>query len=325
VKAISVAAPGAPDALEQVELPAPTPGPGEITIDVAYAGVGLVDVLFRQGAITLPMPLTPGIEVSGHVRAVGEAVDELSPGDLVAALLNDFVNLPGGGGYAEVARARAALAVPLPTGADLADAASVLVNGTTAWMAVKELARVGPDESVLVLGATGGLGGLVGQLARTAGAGRVIAAIGSATKREAAQRLGYTDVRTMEELTALPKDIDVAFDPVGGEARQLAFEALAPLGRMVILGNASGLDVDFAGDRIWLESKAVMGLNVGGIAHLHPERVAAAAKEVLAATASGRLDAKPAAVMPLAEAPEAHRLLEARKVTGKLVLATRPT
>ncbi|MGB0097013.1 MAG: zinc-binding dehydrogenase [Solirubrobacteraceae bacterium] len=323
---MSIRSPGAPEALELVEAPEPAPETGEVTIDVAYAGVGFVDTLFRRGALPLPMPLTPGIEVSGHVRSVGAEVEGLEPGQPVAALLNDFVNLPGAGGYAEVARARAALTIPLDVGADLADAASVLVNGTTAWMALKELAHVERGEDVLVLGATGGLGGLLGQLARKADAGRVIAAVGTASKREAAERAGYTDVLVTDALAEGLKrvtggrGVDAAFDPVGGDARRVAFEGLAPLGRLVALGNASGSDVSFAGDQIWLGSRAVIGLSVGGIAHLVPERVAAAAREVLGWTARRELDVAPAAVLALRDAAKAHRMLEGREITGKLVL-----
>jgi NADPH:quinone reductase len=314
--------------LQLVEVPEPTPGPGEVTIDVAYAGVGLVDTLFRRGAFSLPMPLTPGIEVSGRVRSAGEQVDHLAPGEPVAALLNDFVNLPGAGGYAEVARARAALTIRLDEDLDVARAASVLVNGTTAWMAIGEVARVQGGEDVLVLGATGGLGSLIGQCARKAGADRVIAAVGTSSKREAAAGFGYTDVLLADQLAegleriTGGRGVDAAFDPVGGDPRRVAFEHLAPLGRLVILGNASGSDVDFAGDRLWLETKVVMGLNVGGITHLIPDRVADAARDVLALAVRGELDVAPAAVLPLAEAAEAHRMLEERRVTGKLVLRT---
>jgi NADPH2:quinone reductase len=328
MRAISITTPGEPEVLQLVEMPEPTPGPGEVTIDVAYAGVGLVDTLFRRGAFSLPMPLTPGIEVSGRVRSVGDGVDNLAPGDPVAALLNDFVNLPGGGGYAEVARARAALTIRLEEDLDLAGAASVLVNGTTAWLAVGEVARVQVGEDVLVLGATGGLGSLIGQCAQKTGAGRVIAAVGASSKREAAARFGYTDVLLTDQLAeglegiTGGRGVDAAFDPVGGDARRVAFEHLAPLGRLVILGNASGSDVDFAGDRLWLETKAVMGLNVGGIAPLIPDRVAQAARDMLAWAARGELDVTPAAVLPLSEAAEAHRMLETRRVTGKLVLRT---
>jgi NADPH:quinone reductase len=328
MKAIVITSPGGPEVLRLAEVPEPTPGPGEVTIDVAYAGVGLVDTLFQRGVFALPMPLTPGIEVSGRVRSVGEGVDDLRPGEPAAALLNDFVNLPGAGGYAKVARARAALTLRLDADFDLADAASAVINGTTAWMAVRELARVERGEDVLVLGATGGLGGLIARVAREAGARRLIAAVGTAAKREAAAQIGYTDVVLSAELAegleraTGGRGVAAAFDPVGGEARRVAFENLAATGRLVIVGNASGADLDFAGDQLWQQTKAVMGLSVGGIAHLIPGRVARAAREMLEWTKRETVDVAPAAVLPLADAAEAHRMLEARKTTGKLVLRT---
>jgi hypothetical protein len=153
--------------------------------------VGLKDASFdARYWIEVPMPLTVGIEVSGFVRATGSGVENLLPGQPVAALLNNFVDLPGAGGYAEIARARADLTIPPRSIGDLTDAAAMLINGTTAWMAIHDMARVKSGESVLVLGATGGLGALLGQLAAKAGAGRVIGVIGSASKHEAALRLG---------------------------------------------------------------------------------------------------------------------------------------
>jgi NADPH2:quinone reductase len=324
MKAILVEARGGPDVLQLREIPDPVPAKGEVTIKVSFAGVGLVDVLFRRGDVPFATPFTPGIEVSGWVHAVGEGVSGLVPGDPVAALLNDFSNMRGAGGYAELANARAALTVRLDDGADLADAASVIVNGATAWMAVSRIARVQPGEHVAVLGATGGLGGGLGQFARRAQAGRLIGVIGGAAKREAAARLGYTDILTSAELNEArlrgADHIDVVFDTVGGEARRIAFGALAPMGRMVILGNASGVDVDFSGDALWFGTKTVQGLNVGGITHLVPDRVAAAAREVLEWTAGNQIDSAPAVILPMAEAPNAHRLLEERKVIGKVVL-----
>jgi len=326
MKAISIDDPGGPESLQLTEVAEPQPEAGEVTIDVAFAGVGFVDVLLRRGAFSLPMPLTPGIEVSGRVREIGLGVEHLSPGEPVAALLNDFVNLRGAGGYAEVAKARAALTVRLDAHADLATAASVLVNGATAWMAISTLARVQKDECVLVLGATGGLGALLGQLARKAGAARIIGVVGSAAKREVAARLGYSDVLAADDLaTSLKRvmadrGVDVVFDPVGGSARRIAFEHLAPLGRLVILGNASGVDESFSGDAFWHGSKAVMGLSLGAMAHLFPDRVAAAARQVLGWAARNDLATEPPLVLPLAEAADAHRMLEARKVSGKIVL-----
>ena len=309
--------------LRLIEKADPQPGADEVTIDVAYAGVGLVDTIFRRGELRIPMPLVPGIEVSGHIREVGAGVGDLHPGQPVAALLNDFVNLPGCGGYAQIARARAALTIPLPDRCDLADAASILVNGTTAWMALRDVARVKQGDKILVLGATGGLGGSIGRPARKTPAAQVIGMVGSASKRKAAETLRYDRVIAADGLAEALADtgpLDVVFDTVGGKPRRLAFENLAPLGRLIILGNAIGKDDCFSGDQIWLGSKTVSGLSVGGIAHIAPAQIASAAKDVLDWAASGAIDAKPSRILPLGEAAAAHRLLEARELAGKVVL-----
>jgi NADPH:quinone reductase len=327
MRAISIAANGGPDVLKLVDLAEPMPGEGEVTIDVAYAGVGFVDVLFRRGTFALsPPPMTPGIEVAGRVRRLGTGVQGLKVGAPVAALLNDFVNLPGCGGYAEIARARAALTIALSPDADQSHAAAALINGTTAWLAISDMARLRRDESVFVPGATGGLAGLIGQLAHLTGARPVVGGVSSPEKRDAALHLGYDNVLVGELSAAALRDafgdrgIDVVFDAVGGVAREFAFQHLAPLGRMIILGNASGADTSFAGDDFWHGSKTVHGLSLGRLTHLVPDRIAAAAHDVLDHVRGGRIAAAPALVLPLEQAAQAHRLMEARAVIGKIVL-----
>lgn len=326
MRKISVAAPGGPETLRVDDCPVPSPKASEVTIDVAYAGVGFVDTLFRGGVFPFPMPLTPGIEVSGHVRDVGPDVQHLAKGQPVAALLNDFVNLPGAGGYAEIALARAALTIPLRQNSDLAAAAATAVNGTTAWLAVHDLAQLQPGETVLVPGAAGGLGSFLVQIARHAGA-RVIGLAATAAKQEAARHLGCEDVRSPTDPTwteALPAHgLDVVLDAVGGPARRIAFERLAALGRLIILGDASGTDVIFSGDACWLGNKSVQGLNTGALASILPERIAAAARRVLDLTADGALLPPQTQIIPLGDAAEAHRLIEGRRVTGKILLDAR--
>lgn len=327
MRAVSISTHGGPEVLKLVDLPEPTAGEGEVTIDVKYAGVGFVDVLFRRGAFGLTaLPMMPGIEVTGLVRQVGAGVHDLAIGTPVAAFLNDFVNLPGCGGYAEIARARAALAVPLAPDADLSVAASVLVNGTTGWLAIRDMVRLRRGESVFVPGAAGGLAGLIGQLARITGASPIIGTVSSAEKRTAALRLGYDDILVGELASSTlhnifgERGINAAFDAIGGVSRRLAFQHLAPLGRMVVLGNASGADVEFAGDEFWHGSKTVQGLSLGRLTHLVPDRIAAAAHAVLEFVGSREITPQPIRVLPLSQAAEAHRLIESRSVTGKIVL-----
>jgi NADPH:quinone reductase len=310
MRAVVVETPGGPEVLQVRDLPEPAPGPGQVTIDVGYAGVGYVDILFRTGAVPLAMPLVPGIEVAGHVRGAGAGVD-LEPGTPVAALLNDFVHAPGGGGYAEIACAEAALTVPVQ--GDLLRAASVLVNGATAELVVRHRARIADGETVLALGATGGVGRLMAQAAAAAGA-KVIAAVRSDDRRRAVADLDLADVVLTEALGDL--QVDVVLDPIGGPARAAALATLRPFGRHVIVGDASGDDRPLSGDAIWFGTTAVLGLNVGGISASHPDLVAAAAAAALA----GPLDAGNVLVLGLEQAAEAHRRLADRPAPNKIVL-----
>jgi NADPH2:quinone reductase len=327
MKAIRIDETGGLDVLRLVELPAPTPRSGEVTIDVEFAGAGLVDVLFRRGDLPIPLPMTPGIEVAGRIREVGSEVEGFTPGEPVAALLNDFVNLPGAGGYAQVAMARAALTIARPDGCDAALAATVLVNGTTAWLALRNVAQIRPDEPVVVLGATGGLGSMVGRLARGMTTGRMLGLVGGPGGKEAARALGYDVVATNDELEdALQQlgPVGLAFDTVGDGPRSTVFDRLAPRGRLVILGDASGADTAVPGDQIWLGNRTLHGLNVGGLTHLDPELVAEAATEALAWAAANRGEVAPSRIIRLEEAAEAHRLLESHQAGGKIVLAAAP-
>jgi NADPH2:quinone reductase len=172
MRAVMVERPGPPDVLRVTEVSEPIPGDGELSIDVEYAGVGFVDTLFRRGEFALPTPFTPGLEVTGRVRALGAGVTGFTAGQPVAALLNDFGRGPRAGGYAEVAVAHASMVTLVPAGSDLATVAAALVNGVTGWLALHDLARLRSGEDVLVLGASGGLGGTVSRLAALHPAGR---------------------------------------------------------------------------------------------------------------------------------------------------------
>jgi NADPH2:quinone reductase len=168
---------GPPSQLRLTRHPVPEPGPDEITIDVEYAGVGFVDALFRAGAFDMPRPLVPGIEVTGRVRAIGPGVTGFAPGQLAAALLNDFGRGPRAGGYAEVAVAHATMAVPVPDGADLPQVTAVISNGVAVWIALHDLARLRTQDRVMVLGASGGLGATAARLAALRPAAQVIGVV----------------------------------------------------------------------------------------------------------------------------------------------------
>lgn len=319
MKAIVIRDFGDTSRLALEDVPPPEPGPGDVTIDVAYAGVGFVDTLLRAGKFEFAKPpLILGIEVSGSIRSVGEGVTNLVPGQRVAALLTDFtVGRVGMGGYAEVARANAALTVPLSPTDNLVRAAATIVNGATAVMAVGSLK---PGARVAISGASGGLGRCLIAAAKAAGAGEIIAISGKVALHEALLRAGATRVVTPDDFRDFTEDLDTAFDPVGGDLRLRLLSRLRTRGRLVLLGNASGVDTTLPGDEIWLRSLQVEGLATGGLSSLFPGQIADAAHAALSFSESSIGEA---AVLDLSKAADAHAGLESRQGPGKFVLKVR--
>lgn len=314
MKAIVLQSFGGPERLHLAEIAAPRPSQGQVAIDVAFAGVGFVDTLIRAGRFDFAsLPLTPGIEVSGHVRATGPGVTGLKVGQPVAALLTDFTQ-GGLGGYAEVAVAQAALTVPLSGEMDLAVAAATVVNGATAVMAIEGMQE---GATIAISGASGGLGRSLIIAAHAAGAARIIALSSKSGLELELKSVGASVVISTNKLTETAPDLDFAFDTVGGEVRLGLLRALKPGGRLLLLGNASGSDTSISGDEVWLKNISMTGLSTGGLSHLAPERIAAAAQRALSIANSAVM--KPT-VLPLAEAAEAHRRLESG-AGGKIVLA----
>jgi NADPH2:quinone reductase len=328
---------GPPQNLRITSRPVPEPGSDEISIDVAFAGVGFVDTLFRAGAFPMPTPLVPGIEVTGRVRAVGPGAVSpgavspgaggFVPGQLVGALLNDFGRGSRTGGYAEVAIAHRAMAAPVPDGADLPRVTAVIANGVAAWIALHDLARLSTDDRVLVLGASGGLGATTARLAALHPAARVIGVVGHDPGRAPGE---CTDVLLAadldHQLPRLTEDglVDVVVDPVGGPQRTTAFGHLAPFGRHLVLGNASGDDQPFSGDQTWLGSRVVAGLSVGGVAHLRPAAVTRALTAVITLVARGTLSEPRPAIEPLEHAAAVHQAIADRRAPAKTVLSVAP-
>lgn len=323
MQTISIPKFGGPEVLEKIEKPEPRPGPGEVSLDVAYAGVNYAEVLFRKGVVPgLEMPFTPGIEASGYVRELGEGITGLQVGQRVAAL-----TIVGGGGYAEVAVAPASLVVPLPNDLPLDVAAAFPSNTTTAYMVLHDVAPLEPDETVVVHAAAGGVGSVLGQMARALGAGNVIGVVGSPGKAEYAKSLGYDHVvssegfrEAVQELTE-DRGADIVIDQVGGVVRRPSLDLLRPGGRLVVMGNASEAeDVPLSPLELWFASKAVLGFNLGLLSATDPRRVSAAMQKAMDLLASGEVRVDVTGVLALADATVAHRRIEGRKTTGKLVL-----
>ncbi|MES4906049.1 MULTISPECIES: zinc-binding dehydrogenase [unclassified Streptomyces] len=312
---------GAPEVLTVVEAEIPEPGPGQVTIDAAYAGVNFADVKARaEGYRVQALPFRPGLEVSGRIRAVGEGVEDLRPGQEVAALV-------GGGAYAEVVVADTATVFPLPEGVDLRTAATLPTVLPTAHALIHEVGRLRSAESVLVHGAAGGIGTAAGQLARAAGAGAVYGVVSSATKAGHALKYGYDEVFTAdtfpEEVRRATdgRGVDLVLDPVGGESLRRGIDTLAVFGRLVSFGNASGAEPWHVGQaELYAHGRSVGGFSILALAQTAPEALRALAERAFRKVTDGTVTLPVTAEFALSEAADAHRLMGGRTSTGKLLL-----
>lgn len=308
---------GPASGLRYQEAPTPEPGPGQIAVDVDHAGVGYVEALFTEGLVAIDLPWTPGLEVSGRVRALGDGVDGYRVGDAVVAL-----TITGGGGYGQVAVAPAELVVPLPAGLDPILAAAVPANSTTALVALEEIAHLRRGESVLVHAAAGGLGSQMGQVARLLGAGRVVGVTRSEVKRQEILDLGYDEAWLTEDLAeADPAQFDVVADPVAGPARLRSLDLLRTGGRLLALGDASQeQDQQVSTTSLWLRGIGVIGFNLGAFSQANPRLVGGHLRRAVELVASGELRVHVTDRLPIQEAAQAVAAVRAGTTTGKIVL-----
>lgn len=313
MRAIQVTEFGGPEVLRLVDLPVPEPGDGEVLVRVTRAGINYADTHQRRNEYlaAAQLPLVPGVEVAGVREDTGERV----------------VAMCGTGGYAEYATAPEALTVPVPEGLDDGTALALLLQGLTAWHLYRTSARVQEGESVVVHAAAGGVGSLAVQLGHAMGAGRVIATASSEEKRALALDLGADAAvdpapdgladRLVEANEG--RRVDVVFEMAGGEVFEQSLTALAPFGRVVAYGNASGEANTVATGRLMRRSASVVGF---WLMHLvgRPEMVAGPLADLFARAARGDLRVVVGATYPLADAARAHTDMQARRTTGKLLL-----
>src|SRR6516162_10410015 len=251
MRAVVVRQYGGPEVLRLAELPEPEPGPGEVTITVRFTGVNFTDVRNRIGDGLGVVPFVPGVEVAGTVRRAGEGVTGLSPGQPVASLTR-------GHGYAEVVTAAADLTVPLPENlAGRPEAGGMLVTIPPALMLLRRVARVRPEETILLHGAAGGVGTVTGQLAQHWGLRPLLGTASSPAKAAFARRhgyghvFGYTDFTEGVLAATAGRGVDVVLDPFGGQVRARSFDLLAPFGRLVTYSNISR-EPEVAPDATWM-------------------------------------------------------------------------
>ena len=301
MRAVLLREPGGPEQLELTELPDPEPGDGEVLLHVRASGINFADVLVRQGrypqAPSLPTVL--GGEVAGEVD--GRRVMTAS----------------GSSGYSELTTVEERWLVPLPESASFEEGASFLTTFLTAWIPLRR-AEVGPDATVLVHAAAGGVGSAGVQLAKHLGA-RVVATASSDEKRQVALDLGADEAYGYDDF-AERVQADVVLDAVGGDVFKRSIGVLNPLGTIVAIGFADGwwdpLDTALMVGR----NLSLFGFYLGRLMKLRPDVVQEATREVLSLWEAGAVKPLVGATFPLEQAPDAHRLIEERKSVGKVVL-----
>jgi NADPH2:quinone reductase len=323
MRAIRIHETGGPEVMQVEEVDPPTPRAGEVLIQVAAAGVNYADLAQRQGTYLTRtrLPTTLGVEVAGTVVELGAGVTTPTVGTRVAAFCE--------GGYAEYTTALASTVLPIPPQVDFAHAAAVLVQGITAYQLLRDSAHLEPGESVLVHAAAGGVGTLAVQLAKLMGAGTVLGTASSASKLELVRRLGadaainYTEDSWAEQVKRATGDqgADIILEMVGGAIAQQSLSCLAPYGRLVIFGAASGQVTQFSGIQLMYRNQAIIGYWLTSQLG-RPERIARAAAALMQYLVDGKLEIIVGQTFPLAEAAAAHQAIAERRTTGKVVLLT---
>jgi NADPH:quinone reductase-like Zn-dependent oxidoreductase len=329
MKAARMHSTGAPDVLVLEEVPEPKPGPGEVLVRVESASVNFADVVRRRGApypFPSPLPFTPGAEVAGTVVAHGPGVSDPPVGSPVFALLGNG----GAGGYAQYAVAPRAqvLSLPAPLDRDFDRACTLDLAGVTALQTLTDCGRLASGETVWIPAAAGGVGSYAVQIARALGAGRVIAGVGSLQKEAFVRSLGAHDVvdysepgwtDRVKEITGR-RGVDVALEMAGGAMLERTLSVLAPYGRLVHYGTASGERTAFDPSRLIPFNATIVGYYVSAWFAQRPQRAAAAFQQLVALVQSGQVDVQVGKALPLGEAAAAHRALESRAGQGKSVL-----
>jgi NADPH:quinone reductase len=320
---VEIAAPGGPEQLKLAQRPVPRPGDGEVLVRVAAAGVNRPDVMQRQGRYPPPAGASdlPGLEIAGEIAALGPKVSGLSIGDKVTALLS-------GGGYASYAVAAAPLCLPLPEGISLVEAAAIPETFFTVWTNLFDRGRCKAGDTVLIHGGTSGIGTTAIQLAAAWGA-RVFATAGSDDKARACERLGAVrgiNYRTQDFVEVMRAEtggngVDVTLDMVAGSyvARNLEIAALE--GRIVMISLIGGARAEVNLGTILTKRLTLTGSTLRSRTVAQKAEVADAVKKnIWPLLAAGRVRPIVHATFPLAEAGEAHRLMESSNHIGKIVL-----
>lgn len=314
--------PSGVEALRWKELPDTPPGPGQLRVAIKAASLNFPDLLTVQNKYQVkpPLPFVPGAEYAGVVEAVGDGVSGFKIGDRIAALT-------GTGGFATHVNLQARLALPLPDGFSDEDAAAFICTYATSYHALMQRAALRAGETVLVLGAAGGVGTAAIQIAKAAGA-RVIAAASSQDKCERCREIGadasidysQEDLRQAIKTLTDGNGPDIIYDPVGGTMAEPAFRSIAWRGRYLVIGFAQGTIPSLPLNIALLKEASIVGVYWGEFAKRDPQQNAAMLGELVQWYLQGRIKPILDRVLPMAQLPEAFARMGSRQVCGKVVL-----
>jgi NADPH:quinone reductase len=320
MKQIQVEEPGGPERMVLVDVPVPTPGPGQALVKIAASGVNFIDVYFRTGLYKADRPITIGSEAAGIVEQIGPGVTDFAPGDRVAYAMTR-------GSYAEHAVIPAAQLVKIPADIDFVTAAGVMLQGMTAHYLTHSTYPLKAGDTCLVHAAAGGAGGMIVQMARARGA-RVLGTTSTAAKADVARKAGaeevilYTETPFDTEVKRLTdgRGVDVVYDSVGQSTFEKSLNSLRPRGMLALFGQSSGPVPPF--DPTILNGKGSLFLTRPSLAHhlLSRDELLWRAGDVFKGLQSGALMLNLHRTFTLDRAGDAHRLLEGRDTTGKIVL-----
>lgn len=322
MKAILCKAYGPPESLVLEDVPEMQPGPGEAVISVRAAGVNFPDVLIIQNKYQFkpPLPFSPGSEVAGVVKAVGDGVTAIKPGDAVMAFTTY-------GGFAEEVKVEARRVMPLPAGMDLTTAAAFGLTYCTSDFALRDRGALKAGETLLVLGAAGGVGLAAVEIGKALGA-RAIACASTDEKLAVCRAHGadatinYATGDLREQIKELTNGAgaDVVYDPVGGSYTELALRSIAWRGRLLVVGFAAGEIPKIPLNLTLLKGCSIVGVFWGEFARREPRNFAEQMRILGQWYAEGKLKPHVSSTFPLARAAEALQLMAERQVTGKVVL-----
>jgi NADPH2:quinone reductase len=313
---------GPPESLVLKECPDPEPGAGEVLVDVRAGGINFPDVLSIAGTyqVKTPLPFIPGNEAAGIVSEVGAGVSRFKPGDRV-------ILTPTSGAFAEKCTVSEKLCLPLPESMSFEQGAGFTVTYATTYHAFKQSTRVQPGETVLVLGAAGGVGITAVELAKAMGA-RVIAAASSEEKLEFARQAGadetinYATVSLRDAVKELTegKGVNVVYDPVGGELAQMALRSLAWHGRYLVIGFACGNIPAFPANIALLKEASIIGVWWGTWARHNPADARQNMLELAGLVATGKIKPRVTESYPLHQFTDAFAAITERRARGKVIL-----